>query len=327
MFRIKSMSIDKAAERPKLDIITIDPKGAKDLDDGFAVVGEDPNNFTLNICIADVSTHVKINSPLDREAYRKGFSRYNEHGAVDPMFPRDLSEGLLSLLPNQDRLTLTASFNILKDSISPPVFSLTQSKSIRQFTYEEADQVLNGKNIDNPDKIDFRPRFSKFRKAAEILIDERKKRGSKVYYNICDYTDYADEDGNIVQIPANKKSFSHILVSEFMVATNLAVAEFIIKNLPFGFFRVTGQQQNTKQNIAARSAHYSPDPKPHNNFKGVYAHGTSPIRRYADLITHRIVIAILKKEKQTYTKQILKNAARHLNAIEDTLSINEYLHC
>lgn len=316
-------------DRAKLNIITIDPPNAKDLDDGFAIRNITQKGFVIDICIADVSAHVAKDSQLDRDAYRKGFTRYGNEGATDPMFPRYLSEGTLSLLPRQERLTLTVSFKIHGDTISEPEFSQTTSFNQFQFTYAQADKVLAGKNIDNPDKINFVPIFKCLEHAAELFLEERRRRGSKVFYNADDLSSYTNDDGISVTTPENQRSRSHILVAECMIKANLAFAKLIKSQLPFGFFRVTGKEsaedtvETTK--ISGASAHYSPDPKPHNNMGTEYTNGTSPIRRYADLIVHRIIIALIKKQKQLYTKQELKAAAKHLNAIEKTLSSGEFL--
>ncbi len=96
-------------------IFTIDPPGAKDLDDALSIKHNDDQTFDVGVHIADVSYFVKANTPLDRDARKRATSVYLVQRAV-PMLPPTLSEELCSLKADQERLAFSVIFTMTGDA-------------------------------------------------------------------------------------------------------------------------------------------------------------------------------------------------------------------
>lgn len=123
---------------------TIDPVDAKDFDDAISFKKLPNGNFEIGVHIADVSHYVREKTELDREARKRGFSVYLVDRTI-PMLPEALSNNVCSLKPNEDRLTFSAVF-VLDESgvVKERWFGKTVIRSAKRFTYEEAQEILNG---------------------------------------------------------------------------------------------------------------------------------------------------------------------------------------
>src|ERR1035437_9682869 len=121
---------------------TIDPSDAKDFDDAISFKEVVNGEYEIGIHIADVSHYVKIGSALDEEARARGTSVYLVDRTI-PMLPEILSNDLCSLVPNQDRLTMSAGFTIDKNAkVKSEWFGRTVIHSQKRFTYEEAEDSI-----------------------------------------------------------------------------------------------------------------------------------------------------------------------------------------
>ncbi|MBO0769603.1 MAG: RNB domain-containing ribonuclease, partial [Solirubrobacterales bacterium] len=125
-----------------LPTFTIDPASARDFDDAISCVEED-GGWRVWVHIADVSAYVTPRSALDKEAYRRGTSVYVP-GAVEPMLPVELSNGVCSLVPEQDRHAVTVELTVRGEAVSKASFYRSLIRSDKRLSYEQVDRVFAG---------------------------------------------------------------------------------------------------------------------------------------------------------------------------------------
>ena len=324
-----------------LQTITIDGEDAKDFDDAIDIE-KIKNGFRLYVHIADVSYYVKQNGFLDKEAYIRGFSVYFP-GSVIPMLPHKLSDDICSLVPGEDRLSISVIMDIdYKGNVVKYKFTKSVIRNKNRMTYKEVENILSNKTACDET---LRLKLLDMKKLAEILRKKRFKNGS-IDLNIPE-GEFALKNGKIIDIKEKPRLFSHFLIEEFMLAANLCSADFLSKH--FGaFIRRVHEEPDVKKiyilsaflkrfgikagfdknNITSKEiqklmesikdektkkivsylvlrslkrAEYSIDNKRHFalNFDN-YTHFTSPIRRYADLVTHRMIKSILDDKNQSF---------------------------
>lgn len=312
-------------------VVTIDPSDAKDFDDAFHVERL-PSGWRLAVHIADVSHYVEVDSPLDKEASRRGNSVYLPDRVV-PMLPERLSNGICSLVPDQDRLTRLALIDFDRDGrMRKAVFRRAVIRSARRLTYAEALDLLEGQQHSQLAKS-----LKEAWDLASLLRKNRFKKGS-LDLDFPEVKVRVDDQGTPVAIEKVAHDISHQLIEEFMLAANEAVAsEFLRRNLPsiyrvhedpdpqrlaeFSEFvrshgiscgdltvrdnvsrllasiRGTHEEYGIKLGLlkSLQKARYDPQPLGHYGLaKSNYCHFTSPIRRYADLVVHRAMLSLLE---------------------------------
>lgn len=113
--RIPEREIETRRDLREDRVFTIDPLGARDLDDAISVKKNDDNAYDVGVHIADVSHFVKVNTPLDRDARKRATSVYLVQRAV-PMLPPNLSEEICSLVPGKERLAFSVVFTMTEDA-------------------------------------------------------------------------------------------------------------------------------------------------------------------------------------------------------------------
>jgi ribonuclease R len=322
-----------------MSTVTIDGETARDFDDAVSLRREGAN-FRLWVSIADVSHYVRKDSPLDREAYLRGTSVYFPDRCI-PMLPERLSNGICSLNPHVDRLTMTAEMlfdttgTMLESSFYPSVI-----QSTARLTYTIVKKIIVDEDLESTDT--HRPITSMLfamKELALILMEMRKKRGS-IDFDLPEPEIIIGQTGQTEGIIRAERTLAHQLIEEFMLAANEAVARAITAhNIPFlyrvhenpdpaklhtfqefvfGFgyefslvddkikpselqrllTQADGRPEQRMINFALlrcmRQARYAANNAGHFGLASdCYCHFTSPIRRYPDLVVHRILKASL----------------------------------
>lgn len=322
---------------------TIDPADAKDFDDAISLKKLDNGEFEIGVHIADVSHYVREGSILDKEAQKRAFSVYLVDRTI-PMLPEILSNDLCSLNPNEDKLSYSSVFTMTKEGrITSRWFGKTAMRSIKRFSYEEAQAVLDkgsGEFFEQLNTLNLIAKKLRKEKYAAGAIDFEK---DEVKFEL-------DNLGKPIRVFKKERLDTHKLVEEYMLLANKEVASFIAKahktKVPQGTFiyrvhgepdqekmrdlsiflkalgfnfetkgkkitskdiskmldQVTGSPQESLIKTAAirsmAKAIYSTQNIGHFGLAfDYYTHFTSPIRRYPDLLVHRLLESHLKGGK------------------------------
>lgn len=271
-------------------IFTIDGADTKDIDDAVSLVTTE-QGWELGVHIADVSYYVTRQSPLDEEAFKRGTSVYYADQVI-PMLPKELSNGICSLNPNEDRLAFSAIMEIRKDgTIMDYRFEKTVIRSRLQGVYSEINQILLDENPSKEilDKYEeFIPTLFQMKELAEILMEKRRQR------NAMDLSSSESKiivkDNVPVDIVQRKQEIGEKLIEEFMLCANECAATFAQKmSLPF-VYRV----------------HEAPDPdRVENLYKLLDSLGVSYQRAKSDEGVAASLDAVLDKVKGTKLETIV----------------------
>ena len=216
--------------------VTIDGEDAKDLDDAVSLEMLSNGNFQLGVHIADVSHYVKENTALDKEAYQRGTSVYLVDRVI-PMLPYKLSNGICSLNPNEDRLTLSCIMEINHKGM---VINHRIVKSVihsdRRMTYTAVREILEDKTPSLlQEYADFIEMLENMNRLRILLGEKRKKRGS-VNFDLPESKIILDENGVPIEIKPYDRNIATNLIEEFMLICNETVAEdFFWQEAPFLF--------------------------------------------------------------------------------------------
>jgi ribonuclease R len=219
------MKMDDKREdlRDKL-IITIDPATAKDFDDAMSLETDDEGRRVLGVHIADVSHFVTPGSQIDREARKRGTSVYLVDKVI-PMLPEQLSNGVCSLVPGEDRLAFSVflTFNAAGTMVARR-FARSKIRSSHRFTYEQVQEVIDGTEAaSNVGTKEVRDLILKLHKLAQRL---RRNRFNRFALDISspEMEIEVDNNGLMTGVHPSVHTTSHELVEEAMVIANEAVA-------------------------------------------------------------------------------------------------------
>ncbi|MGO4546667.1 ribonuclease R [Paenibacillus sp. 2TAB23] len=326
-------------------IVTIDGEDAKDLDDAVHVKRLENGNYLLGVHIADVGYYVRENSELDQEAYRRGCSVYLVDRVI-PMLPHRLSNGICSLNPKVDRLTLSCEMEFdaatLKRVRHDVFTSVIRTKE--RMTYTNVKKILTATEEEPQTELkeryaDLLDMFGLMEDLAMRLRSQRMKRGA-IDFDFQESKVIVDENGKAVDIIKRERSVAEQIIEEFMLIANETVAEhFHWLRVPFLYrihedptqekllnfvqfasnfgYTVKGKGNSihpkalqtlledirgTKEatvisTVMLRSmkqAKYDAQSLGHFGLAAeFYSHFTSPIRRYPDLVIHRIIREVL----------------------------------
>ncbi len=235
---VSSVKIDEECIKKRLDlrdeiIFTIDSAYSKDLDDAVSIK-KVSDGYELGVHIADVSNYVKFGTALDKEAINRGTSIYYADKVI-PMLPVELSNGICSLNPDEDRLAFSALMKInSKGELVDYEFKKTVIKSRVKGVYKEINAILDG--TATPEILE---KYKDVRKTIDIL-DElaklrlaiRKKRGAPSIETI--ESQFEVKDGVCVDVFPRQSGESEHIIEEMMLLANESAAKFSKKyQIPF----------------------------------------------------------------------------------------------
>ncbi len=355
-------------------MVTIDGEDAKDLDDAVSIEKLPNGNVRLGVHIADVSYYVKEGSALDREAYERGCSVYLVDRVI-PMLPPRLSNGICSLNPQVDRLTMTCDMEINLETGRVVDYEIYPSviRTNERMTYTAIKRILVD---EDPELIArYEPLVDDFRlmgQLATVLREKRLHRGA-IDFNFDEAKVIVDEQGKPIDVVKRPRTIAERLIEEFMLIANETVAEHFARlEVPFvyrihenpdseklqAFYEfvssfghtIKGRPDKVKPRSLQRlltkieglpeekaistvllrsmkQAKYAAECVGHFGLAApFYCHFTSPIRRYPDLMIHRIIREVLTKgilsvERIDELQSYLPEAAQH-SSIRERVAVD-----
>ena len=212
---------------------TIDGEDAKDLDDAVSLEMLDNGNFYLGVHIADVSQYVFEGSALDKEAIKRGTSVYLIDRVI-PMLPKELSNGICSLNPKVDRLTLSCSMEINKKG-NVENYKIYESviRTKERMTYSDINKILEDNDEVLKEKYDhLLDIFKNMKDLMEVLYKKRKDRGS-LNFEFDETKILLDSEGRPIDIRPYERGLSEKMIEEFMIVCNETIAEHMYwKEMP-----------------------------------------------------------------------------------------------
>ena len=352
-----------ADKRHRIDLtdvplVTIDGEDARDFDDAVYCEpfkkgrGKTAfNGFRLIVAIADVSHYVKPGEPIDDDAYERATSVYFPRRVI-PMLPEKLSNGLCSLNPNEDRLSMVCDM-LVSDvgELHAYQFYPAVIHSHARFTYTEVAAILaNTRGPEAAKRSDLVEHLLHLNDCYRALLKSRAARGA-VDFETTETQIVCDENGRIEKIVPRVRTEAHKLIEEAMLAANVCAADFIQQGKHPSLYRVhegpTPEKKTTLQNYlrslglglsvsdeptpgefqaiaqatkerpdalqihtmllrSMQQAIYTPINSGHFGLGyPAYTHFTSPIRRYPDLLVHRVIKALLGGKKYQLDAKLL----------------------
>lgn len=334
-----------------LRMVTIDGEDAKDLDDAVSIERLENGNFRLGVHIADVSYYVTEDSPLDKEALKRGTSVYLVDRVI-PMLPKALSNGICSLNPGVDRLAFTVMMEIDREGrvLDHEIFESVINTNERM-TYTNVYKILEE---NDPELIErYKYLLDDFLAMKELALILRKKRMARgaIDFNFDEAKIVLDEKGVPIKVERYVITIANRIIEEFMLVCNETVAEhFYWTNTPF-VYRIHEDPDSEKMETFSEFVHnmgytlkgiskvhpkalqeilekakgskeetiistvmlrslqkakYSHLNTGHFGLAArYYCHFTSPIRRYPDLIIHRIMKEYLKGNVKQDREELL----------------------
>ena len=209
-----------------LPIVTIDGETARDFDDAVYVKRLENGNWQLQVHIADVSHYVRRGSALDREARLRGTSVYFPNRAV-PMLPEELSNGICSLKPREDRLVMSAIVELdANGEIVASEFARGVIRSAERMTYTAVNAVLQNDAAATAKYAHLADDFRLMRDLAVILNARRARLGS-IDFDLPEPVIKFDDGGQMIGIVRSERNIAHRLIEEFMLTANQAVARYL----------------------------------------------------------------------------------------------------
>lgn len=390
--KVQEKEIQGRLDCRNLFTFTIDPDDAKDFDDALSIEELPSGNTRVGIHIADVSYYVHPNSEIDKEAQKRGNSTYLV-GTVIPMLPHALSNGICSLVEDEDRLTKTVfvTFNN-RGIITETYFANSVIRSNKRLTYHQAHAFIKEDDLQTICNMPPPPSYltgatgrplkdfcqdtliklqTSIRKLWQFASDIRTKRmkAGSLDLDMPEVRIFVNSEGYSDHLETIVYDESHQLIEEYMLLANQIVAKTLLEaNMPFISrvhdkpdleklnelretlltFEIQTGDLSIRSNVNKLLAKIKTHPQGHilkvqflrslkqacyrasaDGHYGLnmehYAHFTSPIRRYADLIVHRVFDNYLvkhgyetaiKKPHKPYSLGQLQSLAQHVSITE-----------
>jgi ribonuclease R len=202
-----------------LPTFTIDPPSARDFDDAISAQAQDDGSWTVWVHIADVAAYVPSRSLVDREAYRRGTSVYVP-GAVEPMLPPELSNHACSLVPGEDRMTVTVELSVRGEVVERTAFYRSVIRSLQRLNYDEVDEIFAGKRAAADPWGDGLAAA----RAVAAAVGARRARSAALVVDSSEPEFSFDRHGNVRAVEPVAQTESHRLIEHLMIAANEAVA-------------------------------------------------------------------------------------------------------
>ncbi len=243
---IPSEEMERRMDLRGQNIFTIDGETAKDFDDAISIAKKPNGGYTLGVHIADVSYYVSPGSMLDKEALERGTSVYFPDRVI-PMLPEELSNGICSLKPNVERLTLSCYMEFDANGIRQD-FKLEDTiiKSAARLTYTEVAKILESdeKKSSSQDLKKLREKLGKtwedlfIAKELALLLNKNRLQNGSVDFDLPESDIVLNMEGKIENIVETERNIAHRLIEEFMLSANICVAEALQEKCKETIFRV-----------------------------------------------------------------------------------------
>ena len=350
-------------------IFTIDGNDAKDFDDAVEVYEREDGGFKVGVHIADVSAYVKEGGAIDNDAVERGTSIYLIYSVV-PMLPQILSNGKCSLMPHEDRLTMSFIMNVSKDGkLEDGEIKMGVINSKKRFTYDEVNKIVEQNDPETIEKDkEFVPMLEAMVKASAAIRKDRDERG-QLELDIPEAKVITDQNGHPTDIKLRYRGLAEKAIEDLMILTNEFVAStFDSMRLPFMYrvheapseekferfvhmARSMGHKVRNSKNgyhsndvrgildseddelvktvlssLLLRSlpkAYYGPENIGHFGLASdAYMQVTSPIRRYPDLVAHRLMKKYLF-EPENFENLNFDEILNYLYEIGESTSMQE----
>jgi ribonuclease R len=209
-----------------LPIVTIDGETARDFDDAVLVTERADGGYELQVHIADVAEYVRAATDLDLEARLRGTSVYFPDRAI-PMLPHELSTGICSLRPGEDRLVLSCILQLDADGRIES-YEIVEGviRSAARMTYTDVHKILEGDAETRARCAELVPNFERMRKLAGLMNKRREERGS-IDFDLPEPVIEFDEQGQMRGVTKSERTWANRLIEEFMLAANECVATWL----------------------------------------------------------------------------------------------------
>lgn len=324
---------EAASFASRTPLVTIDGSTSRDLDDAISIERTD-TGYRVFVAIANPSRSVSPGSTEDEVARRLGASVYAGSHTLEHMLPRRISEDECSLIAGKNRdaigitVMLSKDLDVLDTDITPQ-----RIKVAHRLSYDQVPAIL----ADSGHALN--EMLGTAATMAHMLLHKRRQNGALALYDLSRLL-LTDEEGRLVRLEKKEDTAGQVIVQEMMILANSVVAGFMVDRNVTGIFRnheprasapaakdlasaIEGWMAGGLGDIEAvrdkfqaviGRANYAANVLGHYALAAPhYVHFTSPLRRYADLVNMRQLIAHLKGEHAPYSQEDLASIAANLN--------------